>query len=196
MRIRTTFFIFLCIAVAGVFGWYFLYNQIIANAVAANKITIKRQEAQLAQKQDQSLAAFLATSSRTATTLLESVVPASGSVPFISMVEGLAKEASIGLKVQNVGIASAATVAPSASTKNFDALSLSLSVQGSWADIHTFLDMLETLPYKVRLDKISLTQAVYTAPTTGHTNTPLQSFWSGSLSLSALKIVSPGDLQN
>lgn len=196
MRIKTTFFIFLCIAAMGVFGWYFLYNQIIANVTAANKIVIKQQEAGLAQKQDQSLAAFLATSSRTASTLLESVVPASGSVPFISMVEGLAKKAVVGLKVQNVGIASAATVAPSASTKNFDALNLSLSVQGSWAQIQTFLNMLEMLPYKVRLDKISLTQSVYTASPAGHTNMSSQSFWSGSLSLSVLKIISPGDSQN
>ncbi len=196
MRTRLLFFILLVVAIVGISGWYVLYEKIIAQATTTSHTKATEEAIQTSQQQDQALASFLTISSSTAMTLLSSVVPANGSVSFISMIEGLAKQAHAGVRIQNVSIASVTKVAPSASTSNFDALVLNLSVQGSWNDVYTFLAMLETLPYKVRLNNISLNQAVYSTPSANGHSTSAQSFWSGTLTLSVVKTLAPGDLSS
>ncbi len=193
MRTKTFFIILLIVALGGMGAWYVLYGKIVGEATIISQALAKQQESQSMQQQDQSLASFLSTASSTAATLLSRIVPANDSVSFISMIEALAKRVPVGLQVQNVSISSAATISAEAPTANFDTLTLSLSAQGSWNQVYTFISMLETLPYKVRLNNIVLSQSVFSGPGSSAGQKP-QSFWTGTLSLSVLKNIAPGDL--
>lgn len=196
MRTRIFFFILLVVALLGIVGWYVLYGKIVGQASAASQARAAQQASQESRQQDQSLASFLSTSSSTAMALLSSVVPQNGSVSFISMIENIAKQAHAGVRIQDVKISSPSKVAPGASTSKFDALVLDLSFQGSWSEIYSFINMLETLPYKVRLNNISLSQSVFSVPSSGSASASTQSFWTGTLTLSVLKTLAPGDLSS
>ncbi|GEM_PF-4427642 len=193
MNTKVFFTILAIVGVGAVSCWWVLYGKTITNASAASSATATAEAANVAASQDESLAAFLATSSSTATTVLGGVVPAEGSVPFIGMIEGLAKSANVGLTVQSVGLGNPSALAPAASASAFDALTLSLSVQGTWSAVYRFLNMLETLPYKTQISAVSLNQSAFSVPGTGGKSGSPQSFWSGSLSLAVLKNLSPED---
>jgi hypothetical protein len=193
MKVRVILFIFLAIAVISGAAWWYIYSRAIGNAEAVVQFGAGRQSALAAASQDKALAAFLATSSSTAPAILGSIIPAEGSVQFIGKIESLAKAAGVGVRVQSVGISPASSLTSKANPSNFDALSLSLSVQGKWEAVYRFLKMLESLPYKMRISSVSLSQSIYSAPEAyGHAGKP-QSFWSGSVSFSVLKNLSAED---
>jgi Tfp pilus assembly protein PilO len=108
------------------------------------------------------------------------IVDVNGTVPFISQLEALAKDAGATMVISTVEVKKAETEGD-----GFEYLTMSITSQGSWNSIYRLITMIESLPYKVAISKVTLKQETYTgqggesaAPTSG---------WSAGINMGVLK---------
>jgi hypothetical protein len=66
-------------------------------------------------------------------------------VPFIEMVENLGKAAGVRATIASV------SVTPTFEGEKYENLVLAINAEGNWDKIYTYLKMLESLPYKVKV---------------------------------------------
>lgn len=106
-----------------------------------------------------------------------------GSVDFIETVEFLGRVADVNLEVQSVGIDTLKNKI-SSSTEPFR---LSLKTEGSWSNTIHLLNLLESMPFKVSFDNISL-EKISEASDPVKNKEKSSIYWIGSFGFSVLKI--------
>jgi Tfp pilus assembly protein PilO len=111
------------------------------------------------------------------------IIESDGTVPFINSIEALAHQAGAKVNIDSVDVHSAEE------GDTFERLGLTVSTQGSWNQVYTFLAMIESLPYKVSITSVGLNQDSFTetanASSTVTRKTTIQ--WKGSFQLNVLK---------
>ncbi len=105
-------------------------------------------------------------------------VPKDGVVKFLNLLQSLGTENHLLLKVTSVGIA-AAPLSPDI----LEMIDVHLEVSGAWSDVSRFAALIETLPFKVYLNTVSLAKSSEVA-TTGKPSPT----WKGTLNIGVLKL--------
>ncbi len=180
-RTRTlciTLSIVLLAGLLGCVGFWLLIRHSV-NAVYAFENAAKEQSAQ--HEDSVALKALLSGVGPDLDTLKTRVVDANGTVPFINSIEALARQAGAKVNIDSVSVGPA-----SAEGDSFEQLNLAVSTQGSWSQVGTFLAMIESLPYKVEIPSVSLTQGAF-SEAQGSTTSKTVIQWKGSYTLSVLK---------
>jgi Tfp pilus assembly protein PilO len=110
--------------------------------------------------------------------LFSYVVPQDGIASLLSNIEGLTASSSLTYTIASLDYESDDTIAPF----GLEYAHIDIQVNGSWKNIHHFLDLLEAYPLKINIRNISLDK---TAPsgTAG-------SGWSGDIEFTVLKFKS------
>ena len=81
-----------------------------------------------------------------------SIVSKEGDVGFIEGLESLARENNIKITIDSLLFEDQAAFNPAAVTS----LRVKAKIEGDWSGVYTFLSELESLPYKVKMDKVSI----------------------------------------
>lgn len=97
-------------------------------------------------------------------------------VGFVEMIESLGKQNNLIIDAGRP---------PVSKQDAFFAIGLDVHVQGEWQAIMQFVSELETLPYKVNMNKISFTEIVPIVEKNGKVG---KVFWSGTITASVLKL--------
>lgn len=84
-----------------------------------------------------------------------SLVSSGGEVSIIEYIEGLAKQMGLNIEISSVLIEKENELTPN----NLSNLVLNIKVSGNWRQVFNFLGLLESIPYKISIDKMSF---VYT----------------------------------
>jgi len=80
------------------------------------------------------------------------LVQKQGEVEFIEYIEGLAQESGLGIEINNISIESPVDLAE----QGMEYMSVRLEVEGSWASVWRFSQMLEVIPYSLRIQSVGL----------------------------------------
>ncbi len=97
-----------------------------------------------------------------------------GIVDTIKLFESIGKQAGVFLEIKNV------TVVPNQDDELTEFIQLDLGAAGSWVAVYHFLSLVESVPYKVQLDKVHMRKLQDTVTTSGQ--------WNVSLILSIVKL--------
>ncbi|MCX6702052.1 MAG: hypothetical protein NTX96_02560 [Candidatus Zambryskibacteria bacterium] len=82
-----------------------------------------------------------------------SIISKEGDVGFIENLESIAKENSLSIEIDSLIFDNG--LKPTSSST--DVLKIKAKTEGSWSNSYTFLARLESLPFKIKIDKFSLT---------------------------------------
>jgi Tfp pilus assembly protein PilO len=107
--------------------------------------------------------------------LASAVVSDEGVTEFLELVERIAREEGLTINTTSVG------VEPLPKSTKFELLALSHEVKGSYTQVMRFVSLLETLPYQVTLQSVSLDRTV---------EADAPNLWRGTISIAATKIKS------
>jgi hypothetical protein len=150
--------------------------RVSVDKVYANEMSHKQEE--LALDQEKNLQELLENVSPEITKIKSRVVEANGTVAFITNLESLAREIGASLTISSV-VEKPATK----EGENFEYLTLSLAVHGSWNQVYRLLEIIESLPYKTSISAVSFNQTV----TTTEKDKSPQSRWDEKITLQVLK---------
>lgn len=109
------------------------------------------------------------------------IVAANDTVPFIDSIETLAKQSGAAVSIDSVG------QEPAIEGKDYEYIVMTLSTNGSWDQVHTFISMVESLPYKVTLQSLNLSLALPNQQQTTGSTTRSTRNWKGTASITVLK---------
>jgi hypothetical protein len=141
----------LCIlTILGAAGWYGLYFYIRHNAEMASAIASETQARSIQQQKTKMLQNFLNDIASSTETLKQAVIPDRQEGTFISSLEFLARSTGLSIAVESVE-----TVSYSAAPDSYEYLRLGFSTQGSWKNTYAFLALIETLPYRTNISRIT-----------------------------------------
>lgn len=87
------------------------------------------------------------------------LVPKDGAVAFIEELEGLGKTAGVSAKITSLDLDADAPGAPdqsASSTNAYQDLHIAINAGGSWQDVMYFLDLFESLPYNIHIDRLAV----------------------------------------
>jgi Tfp pilus assembly protein PilO len=174
----------LCITLAilvlgGLVACGIFWAMIRSNVIAAYTADAEKQEALSHREQELALQSLLTDVSSNIQTLSSRVIDSNGTVPFIDMVESLARAAGTNASIDS------ANIGPANEGDTFETLSLSISAGGNWRQVYTFLSMIESLPYKISFDNAAL--SVSTSVGTSGKATTTAKIWKASMNISVLK---------
>lgn len=115
-------------------------------------------------------------------TLKTRIIDKGGTVPFINSIEALGRQSGAKANINSVG------VSPATEGDSYEQLNFSVSTEGSWSQVYTFLSMVESLPYKVAIPTVSLSQSLYSeAGVASTTKAKTVTQWKGAYTFSVLK---------
>lgn len=156
-----------------------LYILIQRSSYKVSNYEIQQQKINEKIVQDKSLQSFLETSGPDIERLSSRIVPKEGTVEFIELIEKLGRDNNLSIEVESVKINEAPT-----QKEQVELLTLSLATKGSWNSTYRFLSLLETLPYKVIITSVGMTEQ-------GSEGDPkaksVQSGWNGAFTFGVIK---------
>lgn len=161
----------LLLCVGGVYGY--LYYSITTVSQTATELNIEL-ETEKSQVQSLEHLKELAGQAKTNRDLLmKFIVPGNNSAEAIAFVESLSKETGAKATLSSVNVADDPTL-----PQNTEYFLVSLALSGTWKQVIGFEKILETMPYKAKVESLELTSGI-TSPTTRE--------WSGNYVFSLVK---------
>lgn len=161
----------LILCIGGVYGY--LYHSITTVSQTANQLNTEL-ETEKSQVQSLEYLKELAAKAKTNRDLLmKFIVPGNNSAEAIAFVESLSEETGAKATLSSVNVADDPTL-----PQNTEYFVVSLALSGTWKQVMGFERILETMPYKAKVQSLELTSGI-TSPTTRE--------WSGSYNFSLVK---------
>lgn len=142
------------LALAGTAGLYGAFVIIKNNSAKASRLEAQAAEAEASKARDAALANLLEEIRPERTALEFRYVSSDGTVGFIESLESLATSNHLSRTVGSVKLepGDEKDKAP----EGYEWLRLNLTTDGGWEDTYRFLELLESLPYKMSIDAASL----------------------------------------
>ena len=111
-------------------------------------------------------------------TLNSLIIPKDGDVLFIEKVESLAKNSGLSVTIDNLNLEEI----PSLSENGMSILHIRLKGQGTWSAVYLFVSKLESIPFKIKIDRLVM------GVSNTDTSKNLKSNWQMGADLSVLKL--------
>lgn len=108
-----------------------------------------------------------------------SIVSRDGEVEFIENLEGVAKESGLSIEINSILL----ETNPKLASSSVSILRVRAKTKGSWSDSYLFLSRLESLPYKVKINKFGLVNSSEVISGSSRSN----SVWQSSFEIDVLK---------
>jgi len=169
--------------IAGFIGLhYFLGNR----AKAADKLSDKIEHIRNQREQKERLENIIDSTTELRSTLDDYFVSANGSADFITLIENVAEDTRIDLKIGSVTIDSqdADNKKQATTTEVTETLVMEIRASGSWDQVVHFMRIIELLPQKTTIRNVSFSQSSDKQKVTS------QRRWSVSTTIEARKLVS------
>jgi Tfp pilus assembly protein PilO len=177
-KLCITLFAILLIALVGCGVFWMIIIRTVQSVYTAEARAL---EAKAEQQEEQTVKKMMQEIGPDIETLKTRVIGSNGTVAFISSVESLARAAGVQVTINAVEVKEA-----DLEKEKFEQLALSINSEGTWKQVHTFLSMLESMPYKLRIETMNLTQNLYTEPRASSTPSTVI-VWTGETSIKVLK---------
>jgi Tfp pilus assembly protein PilO len=178
---KKTLIFLIILSIVGIGVWYGLFSYIKRTAEAASAIENQYQEKITADARDKSLKELLRTIDLNNDSLSTRVIDRDGTVSFLEFIESTAKSVGLGITMNAVKIEEEPT-----DKNTYEYLKLSFTTQGSWQDTYTFLSIVESLPYKSKINKVLFSQTSITEPSKDQ-KTIQKSSWKADYDIAVLK---------
>lgn len=81
-----------------------------------------------------------------------SIIPKSGDVDFIEELESVAKGHNLSIKIDSLSLVSDTKIASS----SVNTLKIKANAEGTWSNVYIFLSELESLPYKIKINRFTI----------------------------------------
>lgn len=111
-----------------------------------------------------------------------SIVPKNGDVDFIEDLEKLAKDRKLKIEIESLTI----STDPKESSGEVVTLKVRAKVEGPWKDSYLFISEVESFPFKVKINKLSIVGTEEVVSGTGKLNT-INSKWQTTFEINVLK---------
>jgi Tfp pilus assembly protein PilO len=136
--------------IAAIAGYYFLFQYIKTQSKMALSLTSTLDLSQQKNSHFSSLQSIVKDTEGKRQELAAFLLLNDMEITFVEQLETLAKGSGLSVKTNNISSIFSGTVA---TVKN---LQIQLETTGSWSDIMFFSDQLESLPYNIRIQGVSL----------------------------------------
>jgi D-arabinose 5-phosphate isomerase GutQ len=112
-----------------------------------------------------------------------SIVSKNGEVGFIESLESLARENGLSIEISSLTFDNNASLASS----SINILNVKAKTDGSWFGNYAFLSRLESLPFKVKINMVSLTNSSSNVTSDVNNSNPSNDTWQSVFEISVLK---------
>lgn len=178
-NICITLSIIALVGIAGCFVFWSIIRNSIDNIYAA-EVALAQQS--LVHEQEQTLKSVFETVADDLTKIRGRIIESKGTATFISSLESYAKSIGATLLIDSVAEKTA-----DSEGADFQYLDLTLSTQGSWSEVYRLLMMMESLPYKIKIHSVTLTQGSFTTSGGEGSSPSTVNVWKGTFIMSVLK---------
>jgi Tfp pilus assembly protein PilO len=159
------------IACAVLYATYYLIEKTSQKVVA---FETQAEEQRQKIEADESLKDFIKDTGDEIETLTKRIVASEGTVEFIETVESLAVGQGLSITFDTVKEDD-----PPINKEQFKILKLSFATVGSWKSTYHFIELIESLPYKVSIQNVGITKVEGMASSTSQ--------WNGAFTIGVLK---------
>ncbi len=149
--IKTLLIIQVVLSVAMFTGYYFVYGNIKSNSEKAAALAIDISSQQKKQTYLKSTKEIIDSISPHMEIIDGTIVPKDGDIAFIEGLETLARDNNIAISINSIDVED--TLGASA---GLVILKASVQADGRWADTYTFIEKLESMPYKTKIGQYTL----------------------------------------
>lgn len=126
-----------------------LYYAILQKEAAYYEQVAQRALGRATDRQLASLVNLVGDTQAERTELISYVLPSDGVISFLALIEDLGAEQGLVTETKSI------TVEP-LSKKDFESLTLTLEVRGTYERVQHMLDLIETLPYQIDINTVSI----------------------------------------
>jgi Tfp pilus assembly protein PilO len=154
-----------------VIGLYFMIQR-TSQKLSKLETDIQNKNAQI--KADESLRDLVEESGDDIDTLMKRIIPSNGTVNFIEIIESFARNNGITVAIDTVK-----EIELNPLSETYESLELIFSTEGSWRSTHHFIELIESLPYKVTINQLGITGTGESASSSAR--------WSGAYNIEVLK---------
>lgn len=181
-RLRTLCIVLLILVLAGFGGLYVFWSLIRQGITKIHTVNIAVEEQALHHDENESLKALLADVGPDIESLKTRIIGSDDTVSFIDNIETMARQTGATITVDAV------SEKPAVEGKDYEYISLTMSTEGSWNHVHTFVSMIESLPYKVTINSLTLDQQAFEEEKANASSTKqVQRSWRGTIIIDVLK---------
>ena len=167
-------FVILCIA------QYFLYSEIRTKNENISRVQIDLNNQESRQGYLISMQKLLDGLSSDINDITGSIVAKGQDVDFVEYLESVSKISGVELKIDNLSYEDS----PTLKNTNITTLKIKANTDGTWKAIYSFLVQLESLPYKVKINKFAMVNVPDDSETKGKV---VKSHWKSSFEIIVLK---------
>jgi Tfp pilus assembly protein PilO len=173
--------ILLVVVAAGCIGFWLLIRHTVQEIYVAEAAA---EEAKVNFQEENALKNLLGEVGPDIQKLNTRIIAPEGTVAFITYIESLARSAGVGITINSVDVKDSTK---ELEKEKFELLMLTIHAEGAWKEIYTFISMVESLPYKVVIESVGLSQDAFTQSNASGTAQTVSHTWKGNIMIKVLK---------